>query len=44
MSEETGLPEAFSAATAWQVRDDLGTLMHLVILGPPGRFYADGRD
>jgi hypothetical protein len=44
VSEETELPGVSSAGTAWEVRDDLGTLIHLGIIGPPGRFYADGRD
>jgi hypothetical protein len=35
VSEETGLPGVSSAGTAWQVRDDLGTLIHLVIIDPP---------
>jgi predicted ester cyclase len=28
----------------WAVRDDLGTLIQLGIIGPPGRFEADSPD
>jgi hypothetical protein len=36
VSKETELPGVSSAGTAWPVRDDLGTLIHLVIIDPPG--------
>ena len=28
----------------WAVRDDLGTVIQLGIIGPPGRFEADSPD